>query len=300
MCKKLVFFLFLIILSIQSFSQEVEKQKLMYLYSKLAQVKYADLLLSKTSVDYIVSRGTKEAQDLVVLSNFLREDIGLRELIITEDQRKTDYLNCESVCDVVFVSWNIGNFQSDLVAIGRYPVNMKFSFCDGIDIDFSFDINVNGYTYNLGNAFKRALIKNIGRPDQLMPSEAFGLKKNDIVIDQNGLEEYFKSQKIKNKIEGIYKLYSGTSINSIDKVAIIEKDNKLLIVNLENTFFNKDWEYGEIRGEIQKTASERFYFGKLSNLMKSYLDISISNSNDGLLEIEFVKTKEKFILIKLQ
>jgi predicted ABC-type exoprotein transport system permease subunit len=68
-------------------AQEVEKQKLATLYSRIPIVKYVDLGLTKTGIDYLVSRGVNENQDLIVLKEFIKVNFGW-DLIVTEEQRK--------------------------------------------------------------------------------------------------------------------------------------------------------------------------------------------------------------------
>lgn len=50
-------------------------------------MKYVDLGLTKTGIDYLVSRGVNENQDLIVLKEFIKVNFGW-DLIVTEEQRK--------------------------------------------------------------------------------------------------------------------------------------------------------------------------------------------------------------------
>ena len=126
-------------------AQEVEKQKLATLYSRIPIVKYVDLGLTKTGIDYLVSRGVNENQDLIVLKEFIKVNFGW-DLIVTEEQRKDAYSNSSSICNIVGLKWEIGTFASDVGAYGHYPITIQFDFCDGTSLHFDFQMNVNGFT----------------------------------------------------------------------------------------------------------------------------------------------------------
>ena len=109
----------------------------------------------------------------------------------------------------------------------------------------------------------------------------------------------YKNKKDKNEIEGIYKLYSNTTISSVNKVAIVKNEDKYYILNLESLYFSNDWQYGEIRGELIPTASDKFMIGKLSSVQKKDMDISLNIVSKGLIEIENQITKDKLTFVKL-
>jgi len=294
------FFLIISILFISSIvkAQDVEKQKLAYLYSRIPVVKYVDLGLTKTGVDYLVSRGVKENQDLVVFKEFIKENFDW-DFIVTDEQRKEAYSSSSSICNIVNMTWSIGTFTSDVGRYGHYPIIVDFIFCDGTPVHFDFQMNVNGFTYSATNTLKRALVKNLSRPEIPFNSENLIVKHNPIPFPNIDLTELLKNKKDKNEIEGIYKLYSNTTISSVNKVAIVKNEDKYYILNLESLYFSNDWQYGEIRGELIPTASDKFMIGKLSSVQKKDMDISLNIVSKGLIEIENQITKDKLTFVKL-
>jgi len=261
-------------------------------------VKYVDLGLTKTGIDYLVSRGVNENQDLIVLKEFIKVNFGW-DLIVTEEQRKDAYSNSSSICNIVGLKWEIGTFASDVGAYGHYPITIQFDFCDGTSLHFDFQMNVNGFTYSYTNTLKRALAKNLANPLISINPDNLLIKQNKILLPNQDLDELLKNKVEKSEIEGVYKLYSNTTISSINKVAIIKSDDKFYILNIESLYFIDDWQYGEIRGELMPTASDKFMIGKLSSAQKKDIDISLNIVSKGLIEIENQITKDKLTFVKL-
>ena len=189
--------------------------------------------------------------------------------------------------------------MSDLLAVGHYPITVNFSFCDGTNVQLDFQFNVNGNTITIEKPLRRALEKNIYRPDVPFSFEEFNLKQNEIVFPNQNVEELLKNKKSKTEIEGVYKLYTSTTTSSINKIAIIEKEGKFYIINLASSYFSDDWKYGEKRGELFQTASEKFMIGNILNVQKKEMEISLNNINKGLIEIENQISKEKLTFVKL-
>jgi hypothetical protein len=290
--------LFLTIIIFSSKAQDIDKQKLAYLYSKIGYVKFVDIGYDKNGVDYLISRGAKESQDLVVFKEFISENFGW-DFIVTDEQRKQAYSSCKSICEIADLRWSIGTFVSDLLAVGHYPISVDFNFCDGTNVHFEFQINVNGTTISLITPMKKALAKNLSRPEIPFSFEEFNRKHNQVLFANQDIVELLKNKKEKNEIEGVYKLYSNTRFSSISKVAIIMKDDKYYILNIESLYFSDDWLYGEIRGELIPTASDKFMIGKLANVQKIDMDISLNILSKGLIEIENQVTKDKMTFVKL-
>jgi hypothetical protein len=197
------------------------------------------------------------------------------------------------------MTWSIGTFVSDAGKYGHYPITVDFNFCNGTPVHFDFQMNVNGFTYSATNTLKRALVKNLSRPEIPFNSENLVIKHNPIPFPNQDLTDLIKNKKDKNEIEGIYKLYSNTTISSVNKIAILKNEDKYYILNLESLYFSNDWNYGEIRGELIPTASDRFMIGKLSSVLKKDMDISLNIISKGLIEIENQTTKDKLTFVKL-
>jgi hypothetical protein len=255
-------------------------------YSKILQVKYADANVSKTGVDYIVSRGVKESQDLIAIKDFIHEKFGLT-FVFTSENRNEAYSLSNSFCEIVNVSWKVGSFQSTIGAVGSYPLELIFTFCDGKEYIFNANINVNGYTYSLSNAIKRTLIKLFPEIELQTLENSLKIKNGEILLNESELNSFLANKIFANKNEGVYKIYSSTEQVSFDKIALFEKENKLYILNLENKYFKDDFKYGEIRGELSKTSVENVFFGKIKNVLKNDSDLTMSVTKDNLLEIKY-------------
>jgi hypothetical protein len=298
MKKAIIITLFSIVCLSAKSQDEGSKSDLKEFYGKVKQVQFADVNLGKAGVDYVISRGTNENQDIIAIKNFINEQLRLK-FILTPEQRNEAYGIANSYCDVVNVSWKVGSFDRVLGAVGSYPFEITFSFCDGKSYTYNSSINVNGYTRSMANAIKRTLEKMFPDAELQYVGEKPVMKQTDVLMNEGELKSYIDGKAQTNKIVGIYKLYSSTEAVSVDKVAIVEKDNKLYILNLENKYFKNDYSYGEIRGEISKTSSEKIYIGKYKNIMKLEEGISLTFLNEGMFEISFSSGNNKMSFIKL-
>jgi hypothetical protein len=297
--KKFIFFvcLFLIVFSAKS-QDDATNTNLLEFYGKIKQAQFVDANITKTGIDLVVSRGVNENQDIVAIRNFVNEKLGLK-FIITPEQRNEAYSASSSYCDVVSVNWTMGSFGSAIGAVGSYPFDISFSLCDGKTYSFSSKINVNGYTYNIGNAIKRTLDRMFPNAENQYSGTKSVIKSGEVIMNETELKAHFDSKTSTNKSEGIYKLYSSTDFVSADKVALVEKNNKLYILNLENKYFKDDYKYGEVRGEAIKTSNDKIYIGKYKNIIKLEDDMSLTILNEGMFEISFTKGASKMVFIKL-
>ena len=297
--KKILIIIFLISIEFNAISQdEIPKAYLFEFYGKLKQAQFMDANITKTGLDYVVSRGANENQDVSAIRNFVNEKFGMK-FIVTPEQRNEAYSVSTSYCDVVSISWKVGSFDRVLGAVGSYPFDITFSFCDGKNYSFSSKINVNGYTYNIGNALRRTLDKMFPDAELSYAGDKPTLKTGEVIYTENELKTYLDSKTSTNKSEGIYKLYSSTEAVSVDRVALVEKNNKLYILNLENKYFKDDYKYGEVRGEAIKTSADRIYIGKYRNIIKAEQNISLTLLNDNMFEIAFTSGNNKMVFIKL-
>lgn len=291
--------LFIAFLSLIVFSAKSQDEaNLLEFYGKIKQAHFVDANITKTGIDLVVSRGVNENQDIVVIKNFVNEKLGLN-FIITPEQRNEAYSASSSYCNVVSVNWKVGSFDRVLGAIGSYPFDISFSFCDGKTYSFSSKINMSGYVLSMENAHKRTLERLFPNAERQYKGDKLVMKSGEVIMNETELKAYFDSKTSTNKSEGIYKLYSSTDLVSADKVALVEKNNKLYILNLENKYFKDDYKYGEVRGEGIKTSSDKIYIGKYKNIMKLENDISVTFLNEGMFEISFTNGASKMVFIKL-
>jgi hypothetical protein len=287
----------LIVFSAKS-QDDATNANLLEFYGKVKQTKFVDANITKTGIDLVVSRGVNENQDIVGIRNFVNEKLGL-SFIVTPEQRNDAYSASSSYCNIVSVSWKIGSFESIIGAIGFYPFEISFAFCDGKSYTFNSKLNVSGTTYSFVNPMKRAFDKMFPDADKQYSVAKSVMKSGEVIMNETELKAYYDSNTSTNKREGIYKLYSSTDLVSADKVALVEKNNKLYILNLENKYFKDDYKYGEVRGEGIKTSTDKIYIGKYKNIGKLENDISMTFLNEGMFEVSFTNGASKMVFIKL-
>jgi hypothetical protein len=278
---------FLILLSlISSFS--LSQNKLVF-----------NIQLGKVGTDYLVSRGQREARDLEALRDYFIEDYN-SIVVLTDEQRNSVFGNVESICNIIDVAWNVGSFKSDLIAIGRYPMVLEFKLCDGTILKYSFPIHVSGYTIDFKNAILRALRANISKKELFKKITSVNLIRNISTVNKDTLELLVNRQPTDNtSIEGVYKKISTTSFTSLDRIAIFRIDNKLTLINLENSAFRNDWEKGEILGYLESTASNKYFICEYKGIDNKVIDISLLYS-DNILEITFTDTGDKRSFVRVK
>lgn len=281
--KTFTFFFFLILLSLSSYCQD----RLIF-----------NLAIGKVGVDYLVSRGTKENRDFEAIVDFLQEEFGA-EVTFTDEQRNKVFSTLSSMCKVVQVGWEINSFKRDLGAVGRYPMKVAFGFCDGQKLIYEFNVNINGYTYDLKMAILRGLRKAINVNDIYEKLYKSNINTEPTIIPQNIIDEKLSdSVNTNNSIIGVYKLVSSSNFSSLEKIAIINIDNKLSIINIENSAFKKDWKAGQLIGNLQSTVSSKYFIGNYKGIVDEEQDISIIY-DDNIIEWTFTKSKETRKFIKI-
>lgn len=292
--------LFGIFLNSLSYSQfdSSKMNKLDIFHSKLNMVNYADLRLNDDAKKYIISRGVDAVPDIIAIKQFLLEDLKLYGVVVTSEDREIAYLNSTSITEIVFVSWSMGVFNSELGAIGNYPFTIQFTFADNSSYSFSFPVNVSGLTMSFPKAILRGLRKTISTPEYKKIPYSYTLPKGDLVFTNAELENYLKAGTIKHEVEGVYQLFTGSA--SINKLAIVKKDGKFYLVNIDNKYFNTDWSEGELRGILEPTLSPKLFTGKMKNIAKEYNDITLFVSGENMLEITTNLSKEKFVFVKIK
>jgi hypothetical protein len=118
------------------------------LSKKLGGVKYADLGFSKAQEDFLINNSNSvDAAILNGIRNYLK-DLGLL-VIITDAQRRESLKQADSQCDYVKVDYDLGEFNSQFMAIGNYTFKFAFKFCDSSFYSFATKLRVTGITdYN--------------------------------------------------------------------------------------------------------------------------------------------------------
>jgi hypothetical protein len=290
-------FLIFLLFSLSGYCQ-LDKLKLEEFKRKIKTVKYADLGITETAMKMIVSRGVNEISDVVAIKQFINEDLKLMGTIITLEDKDVAYSNCRSITEIVNISWQAGAFESGLGAIGNYPFAIVFSFVDNSEYTFKFPVNVSGLTMSMPKAIIRGLRKSIGVIDPLLTPLKVELPSGELIYNESEINSYFEKNESKTKVEGVYKLIKGSA--SIDKLAIVQKNGKFYLVNIQNKYFIDDWKYGEIRGIIEPTMAESTYIGTYYLVDKFVDDIMLKIKEDNLIEISFPKGGESLTFIKLK
>jgi hypothetical protein len=132
-------------------------------------------------------------------------------------------------------------------------------------------------------------------------NDTLRLKRKSKVIDETLLKSFLAQSSYTNKPEGVFSLYSSTTPTSINKLAIIKSGEKYQIVVLENKYFKRDWKYGDIRGELMPTSSDKLMIGKYTSLYKyAESNISYNMLNDNLFEIDFNDNKQRLTFVRVK
>jgi len=310
--KKIILFCLLTFISSSIFSQSnPEDLKLKELYAKLKYTNYADLNITKTGIDLLFANGSKEAQDIIAIKDFATEMLGLKGVILSPEQRQQVYNESNSICEIVNITWNIGSFNSELGAVGAYPFEIGFYFCDSTYYKFQFNLNVTGLTTTIAKPMKKAFFRHLSEPATYIDNQTnkpkydvivnpLKLKSTGTIYPLDKLNEFLSKKNDLDNIEGTYEVYSSINPTSIKKMALIKSNNNYLIVVLENSYFKNDWSYGEIRGELIPTSSNKLMVGKYLALNKmSKKNISFNSINESLIEIIIDSDKQKLTFVKL-
>ena len=254
--------------------------------------------LNKDGQKYLISRGLGENRSLAALIDFLDEEFN-STVVFADEKREEVFYKLASFCKIVNVRWNTESLKRDIGAVGRIPMEVTFTFCNGDKLNYDFTVNINGYTYDLKMAILRALRKNIPAGDIVAKLNTVKLPVGAEVINLDSIKTTTNNTIEENiGIEGVYKIIESTNFTSLSKVMIKNIGDQLLILNLESKAFTNDWKKGQVIAKIQKTSSSKYYIGMYRALNSTESDISLTY-DDNLVEIVFTQSKETLKFIKL-
>jgi hypothetical protein len=275
--------LFILFLQLKSFSQD----NIIF-----------NIPLNKDGQKYLISRGIDENKSFAALIDFLDEEFN--SIVVFADEKREDvFYKVSSFCNIVNVRWNTQSLKRDIGAVGRIPMEVTFSFCNGDKLNYDFTVNINGYTYDLKMAILRALRKNIPVDEIVDKLNTVKLPVGAEVINLDSIKTTTNNTIEENiGIEGVYKIIESTNFTSLSKVMIKNIGDQLLILNLESKAFTNDWKKGQVIAKIQKTSSSKYYIGMYRALNSTESDISLTY-DDNLVEIVFTQSKETLKFIKL-
>ncbi len=250
--------------------------------------------MSKDDIDYYKSRGAKENRDVDAIFSYLKEEFN-SNVVYGKEGNDAYFKNLKSAKYAVAVGWEISRFNRAIGAVGNYQMKIVFHFYDGKELDYNFSVNVNGYTYDLANAIIRGLKRGVDKEEVIQKINSIVVNTNTEIIDKDSIENWKSKLDLNaNSIFGMYKLISSSNFSPFDKIAVYQKEDKIYILNIENSAYEDDYKYGQIIMKIEKTASPKYFVGKSSN----GADISVLY-NDNLLEINYTKDGRNRKYIKI-
>jgi hypothetical protein len=271
------------------------------LQDKISGVKFVDLGLSKAQeVFFINNSNSGDALILKGVIDYLKE-IGLT-VVVTQEQRDEIVKLSKSQCDYVNVTYNIGEFVSKFGAIGNYPFNFSFKFCDNSIYSFSTKISVNGLT-NYSFLIKNTCNEYFPIKRKYNIEKRLKFANNEVIISSSDFSKYLDDSTAKKNIEGIYQLFSSDANTSKYSIGIYNSKDTLKVIYFNGTDFLDDWKEGEFKGYLISTLSESDYIVKWVSINKTILDGSITFVNKNAFEFKSItwgynKGVDKFIRIK--
>jgi len=196
------------------------------LVEKLAETRFANLNFTKEIVDFIINN-PQNPEVLVYLSfvKYLEEDLNFEKALVTNEQLMQVNSVASSICDIVLAQLEIGEFESDLAAVGKYPCALSFSFCDGSVYRYELKVNVTGmtnYSKKFRKIFQRDILNNLNHST----SENLKLDRLPLVMTEKEIQMYIDSSETKPH-EGIFELFSSESNTAEYKIG---KEHEVLIL----------------------------------------------------------------------
>jgi len=275
----------LYIVSINCFPQskaEIKKQKersIDTLKKKISGVRFADFGFSKAQEQIFINNATSpDAQLLTGIVNYLKMDLGL-QVIITQEQRNESLKIAKSRCDVVFFTYDVGQFKSSFGAIGNVPFSFSFLFCDKSKYSFNTKLHVDGLTI-LANKTRQTCFFEFAYKRKFDINQKILIQKNSSLISLADFTKYLDTSLHKLPIEGIYQLFSSSNNSSKYKIGICNRNDTLYIVYFDGANYSEDWTEGESKGYLTKTMSESDFFVKWFSLDKTLMEGAITFANN--------------------
>ena len=282
-------------------NEKLHERILDTLQNKISGVKYADLGFSKAQQELIINNANSvDALILMGVRNYLK-DLGL-DVLITEAQRNEAVKLTKSQCDFVKVEYELGEFNSKFMAVGNYPFNFAFQFCDKSIYSFDTKLSVNGLT-NYSYLIKSTCQYNFPLNRRYLEAKKLKIANNQIVLTNSEFLKYLDTSTYKKPIEGIYQLLSSDFSTSKYSIGIYSQNDTLKVIYFNGADFSSDWKDGELKGYLFSTLSESDYIVKWYSLEKDIIDGSISFANKNVFEFRsstlgYEKGIDKFVRVK--
>ena len=269
---------------------------------KITGVKYVDFGFSTAQEQLIINNvNSLDAQVLIGFTNYIKSDLGLQP-IITAEQRQEIFKTVGSSCDVVRFSYEFGEFNSRLIAVGNYPFTFSFIFCDKSTYSFKTKMYVDGLTIYHKKARETCAFEFVNK-NKYDIKQRIAVKKANPIITELQFNNYLDTSLHKLVFEGIYQLFSTANNTSKYKIGVFKSNDTLILIYFDGANFKDDWVDGEFKGFLTKTSSENDFFVKWISLDKSEIDATITflNSNTFILKSSDLRNpiqEDKYVRIR--
>jgi hypothetical protein len=266
---------------------------------KLRGVKFIDMNYTKAQEDIIINNATSnDVQVLMAFIDYCNDDLGI-SVIVTEEQRLQSYQLGKSLCDYAYAGYEIGAFNSQLIAVGNYPLSFSFTFCDNSSYIIKTVVNVNGLT-NYRKKFRAEFRKKLLIEKGYDVTKRLPVQTNAIVLNERDFENYLNDTIPKYKVEGIYELFSTDNNTPKYRLGIYNMFDTLKVIYFSGAYFTDDWKEGELKGILMKTKSENDFLGIIYNMIKTPTNASLSFINENSFELRLNTPKgiDKYVRTK--
>lgn len=276
---------------------------------KLSGVKYVRLITTKDLVEIYknnMSTGNVSADLLVAVgfSDYVSNDLK-KAFVLTDEQIEMSYADAKSSCDFVLTEYSIGDFVSDFGAIGRLPLTVTFTFCDGSAHTFTKDVKVNGlsnYRIAFRKGFNNIINLEFDKTNYWMYNVDNRLKmpSNPLIIEHDKFMQHLDTSKLVMKNEGVFELFSSDDKTANYKVGIYNDSGTLKMIYFDGAKLKDDWKDGELKGILNNTKSDGDYILRYYNASKNEIKgfLTFVNENSFTIKLNNGKGVDKYIRIR--
>jgi|GEM_PF-1520517 len=261
-----------------------------------SNIKFIDFGLNKEQEESLISN--PQGTDIFnQFKSYFVKEFGIEGAIITDNQRTEVYQNSSSICDIMLVDIKISDFVQQFLAVGFFPMEATFTFCDQTKFTFETQLNVNGNTVNFQRSMRKGLDNLFNdKPKMLKDNDPLEIPNGEIILPMGEASMHFSGNL--NDFEGAYELISISSQMSIKKFGVIKKADKYIIFHIDNNYLTNDWKFGEYRGEFEELRENTVFKGFILGNYKTNVEgVMILNEN-GIIEFEDITNGDKFKFIK--
>lgn len=255
----------------------------------LAGVKYAEVV---TTPDFEskISANPNRYQVYLGVGKYLES----MDFLNVGFSSKIGSIKTESICDVtkVVVTYDVN---------GAYVKNFTVTFwsCDGEWWQFKSKKTIidNGYV-TVTDKTAAQFRKMYGyKKRAFKPSYRRSIPKNMTSWTEEKIKQHFIDNGA-DAIEGIYEKTSEDPLMARYKVAVVKEDNEYRLIYLGGAINSADWEEGEVKASLIKTATSSLFKLKWFMANKSVNEDPYATFETGIMNVIF-PNQDKGIYIKL-